>query len=587
VRWGLGLALLVLAWPGAAAAQDRGSEPPAIDPNSIFVKFEADATAPATVTGLGDRFAGRAGDDVAVVDLQPGESVAAKVDAYDRRADVVYAEPIYARTASLEAPDDPGFGSLWWPGVVGVVGGWSIYPGSYGATGGVSIAIVDTGIDSSHEDLAGRVAEGGASCTNPDRICVPLDGPSVDDQGHGTHVAGIAGAATGNGVGVVGLAFSSPLVPVKVLDRSGRGFDSAIANGITWAHEHGARVINLSLGGPLFSQTLCDAVGEAAAAGVLVVAAAGNGGLDRLRDSAPLYPAACPGAVGVAATAPDDSSPVWSNWDYPNVFVSAPGVEIYSTLPGGRYDVLSGTSMATPFVAALGALLLGQAPTRTAAEVKRILAKTSDKVGEAFGYYDVPYGGSPRGPDPFAVCGDCTWHPFYGYGRINVERALTGIPPEVTGIEPATGAFGTVVTVSGSDLESATSATVNGVPAEVTVVSSTEATVTVPPEAAGTGEITVTTPAGSAAASAAFHVLPRVASLEPTSAAVGDVVTVSGGGFAAVDAVAVGGVPVETFTLDSATRITITVPDGAVTGPVTVTTADGSATSDEPLTILP
>src|SRR5262249_59856544 len=130
------------------------------------------------------------------------------------------------------------------------------------------------------------------------------------------------------------------------------------------------------LGGTGFSQTLCDAVTSAINSGVVLVAAAGNSG-----NSVPLYPAACPGAIGVAASDSNDGTPSWSNYGSPNVFVSAPGVSIYSTYLNNSYATLSGTSMASPFLAGLVAVLKSQVTARTPAGIKNILATTSEKGG--------------------------------------------------------------------------------------------------------------------------------------------------------------------------------------------------------------
>src|SRR5439155_6733849 len=133
-------------------------------------------------------------------------------------------------------------------------------------------------------------------------------GSVADDNGHGTHVAGIAAALTNNNqTGIAGLAFNSPILPVKTLDSTGTGSYAAISSAIAWVASHGAKVINLSLGGYAYSSTLCDAVTSAVQAGVLVVAAAGND-----NTSQPLYPAACPGAVGVAATDTSDGKASFS-----------------------------------------------------------------------------------------------------------------------------------------------------------------------------------------------------------------------------------------------------------------------------------
>jgi subtilisin family serine protease len=175
-----------------------------------------------------------------------------------------------------------------------------------------------------------------------------------------------------------------------------------------WASQHGARVANVSIGGGAYSQTLCDAVTTALNAGTLVVASAGNNA-----SSAANYPAACPGAVGVAATDSSDSPAAFSNFGKPNVFVAAPGVSIYSTYKGGIYQSMSGTSMAAPFVTGIAALLFAQSPARTIAEVKTLLASTSDKIGGGYG------------ADPYATCTGCTWSSAYGYGRVNAYRALS------------------------------------------------------------------------------------------------------------------------------------------------------------------
>jgi Subtilase family len=201
-------------------------------------------------------------------------------------------------------------------------------------------------------------------------------------------------------------------MPVKVLDSAGNGTYASISAGIIWATDHGARLINLSLGSTAYSQTVCDAVTYAANAGAVVVAAAGNNGT-----STAFYPAACPGAIGVAATDSTDTRASFSKTSYPNVFVSAPGVSILSDFPGGGFKTDSGTSMATPLVSGIADLLLAQNPGRSVRDVRMMLAGTADKIGTT------TYGG-----DPYATC-VCSWNSQYGYGRINAYRALTEAPP--------------------------------------------------------------------------------------------------------------------------------------------------------------
>jgi subtilisin family serine protease len=172
-------------------------------------------------------------------------------------------------------------------------------------------------------------------------------------------------------------------------------------------------VINLSLGGP-YSQTDCDAVSTAERTyGALIVAAAGNDA-----SSAPVAPAGCAGAVGVAATTQADVPASFSNYGYPDVFVSAPGVAVYSSVWPDTYEAWSGTSMASPFVAGVASLRLGEYPSSTPADVRRVIASSSDKVG-----------GVSYSTDPFNTCAGCTWQSSYGYGRVDVAAALAAAVP--------------------------------------------------------------------------------------------------------------------------------------------------------------
>ena len=409
-----------LALASSASAKNGDLAAPPIASSTVLVKFATAAAAETAVLSFGDRVLGTTANDVHVLRIKAGASVAARIVAYERRGDVAYAEPNYIRSINLGAPNDTSYGSQWGLNAIGAVSGWSTYPGSYVATGGVKIAIIDTGI-AAHTDLEDASTGvdhvlGGASCiTGPNYNC--SSSAAVDDHGHGTHVAGIAAGLTNNARGIAGVAFNSSLIPVKVLAANGEGSDVDVANGILWAVAHGARVLNLSLGGTGDSATLCNAVANATSSGVLVVAAAGNEG-----SRTPSYPAACPGAIGIAATDSTGGSPDWSNWDAPNVFVSAPGASIYSThwtsAAGPTYASLSGTSMASPHVAGLAALLFSQAPTRSVADVKRLIAKTASKVGAT------RYPGHSYGTDPYGTCSGCTWHDYYGYGEIDAAEAL-------------------------------------------------------------------------------------------------------------------------------------------------------------------
>jgi len=225
------------------------------------------------------------------------------------------------------------------------------------------------------------------------------EGSCADDNGHGTHVAGTISANANNGTGVTGVAFNSPLSICKALGGPlGTGSTADVANCITWAHDKGAKVISMSLGGGT-STTLKNAVDYAwksgGANGSVLIAAAGNDG-----DATLNYPAAYPNVVSVAATDSSDARASFSNANA-DVEVAAPGVDILSTWNDGAYNTISGTSMATPHVAGVAAVIKGKNPSLTAAGVVSKLDASVDDLGAA-------------GRDQ-----------SFGFGRVNLQKAAT------------------------------------------------------------------------------------------------------------------------------------------------------------------
>ncbi len=282
----------------------------------------------------------------------------------------------------------------------------------------VTVAVIDTGVDAGHPDLAGVVLPGVTLLSSQSTGC-NADNAGTDDNSHGTHVAGIIAADSNNAVGIVGIAPNARILPIKALDCTGSGSISDIAQAIVYATDHGARIVNISLGSSSDTVTLQAAVQYAIDRGVLVVAAAGNCGtaLTRCLDTANLveYPAAYPGVLGVGATAPDDSIAPFSTQGA-QVGISAPGVRIVSTTPtyatyqsrrGSTpgYAAFSGTSQATPFVAGAAALLLGIDPTLTNVRVAKRLRSTADDLGAP-------------GADP-----------AFGAGRLDLLRAVVATLP--------------------------------------------------------------------------------------------------------------------------------------------------------------
>jgi subtilisin family serine protease len=276
---------------------------------------------------------------------------------------------VFVPLASAMQPNDAFVGQSWQLSSDAPMGIQTAWDQTTNA-GSVVVAVVDTGVDMSHPDLQGNF------WTNPGEIpgngidddhdgfvddvhgadFVNHDGDPRDDNGHGTHVAGIIGAHGNNGIGSAGVAWNVQIMPVKVLDSNASGDASTVAAGVRYAVAHGAQIVNLSLAGPGRSQDLENAIAEAQARGVLVVCAAGND--HQNIGTSPEYPAALPepNILAVAATAQGGGLSSVSNYGG-NVKLAAPGESIISTAMGGGYELRTGTSMASPAVAGAAALV--------------------------------------------------------------------------------------------------------------------------------------------------------------------------------------------------------------------------------------
>lgn len=356
--------------------------------SSILVKFKSSASASAiaaihkqngttvkqTISGIG----------VQEVSLPAGADVGATLKQFRSHADVAYAEPNFVAQRFL-TPNDTLYVKQWNLAKINAPAAWDVSQGGYGP-----IAIVDTGVDASHSDLSGEV-ETGYNFVNDTT-------DTNDDNGHGTHVAGIIAGTTNNSNGIASIGFKGSLIPVKVLDSTGTGTYGDVASGIIYAADHGAKIINLSLGGSSASQTLQSAVSYAEQKGVIIVAAAGNNG-----NSAAVYPADYAGVIAVSATTADDSLASFSSYGS-NIAVSAPGVGIISTYNNGGYATMSGTSMAAPEVAGLLGLALSHTQV-SASTILSDLEQSSDKVGA------YPYNANG-------------WNQYFGYGRIDAAKLL-------------------------------------------------------------------------------------------------------------------------------------------------------------------
>jgi thermitase len=397
------LLLALLLWPTALHSQDpfqhegdpEGNLLPRFDsaspyrPGQILVKFRTQTPPQQQKEALGAL-------NLPVLEVLPDlmiqrvavpegqEETAARALSEDPR--VEYAELDYVVHASI-IPNDTYFYLQWALPKIQAPAAWDQTTG----TSDVVVAIVDTGVDLSHPDLDGKIVAGWDF--------VHDDAIAQDDHGHGTHVAGIAAAESNNSQGVAGVSWGARIMPIKVLDDNGDGYYSDVAQGITYACDHGAQITNLSLGGSEYSATLADAVEEAYEDGCLMLAAAGNGGGNGVD-----YPARYPQVMAVAATNQSDVRAGFSDYG-PEVEVAAPGVDIWSTLWPHTYGWKQGTSMSTPYVAGLAALLWSVCPELANTGIRGVIESTAKDLG-------------PTG-----------WDPYYGHGRIDAEKAIEYASP--------------------------------------------------------------------------------------------------------------------------------------------------------------
>ena len=371
-------ALTVLALGAVATAASSASAAPARS-DSVLVKVDPDAGA-----------RGRA-DIADALDADATQKLMAGWTAYDLpdavtlpAARALLADTPAAGTISLdqkvhafETPNDTYFSYQWPLQAIHAPAGWDASTGA----APVTVAVIDTGVNTSQPDLAGRIWH------NPGEIA----GNGIDDDHngkvddavgwnfadwnnqvyssgdgdtHGTHVSGTIAAQRGNSAGIAGVADNARIMPLKFL-KPGGGSTSDAITAIQYAVANGAKVINASWGGPGFSQPLCDAVADAGTQGVLFVVAAGNDTADN--DTTSTWPANCPATnlISVAATDSSDALASFSNYGRTQVDLGAPGDTILSTLPGNSYGYKSGTSMAAPHVAGVAAVVLGKHPGLT------------------------------------------------------------------------------------------------------------------------------------------------------------------------------------------------------------------------------
>ncbi len=348
--------------------------------------------------------------NVHVIELPQQANLHAIAAALRRNRHIKFAEVDGVVPAGIY-PNDPRYPNEWHLPKVGAPAAWDLARGD-----GVTVAILDSGVDGSHEDFQGRLVPGWNFYDN--------NNDTSDVYGHGTAVAGIAGAAANNGLGVASVGYGARIMPIRVTDTSGYGYYSMMASGIIWAADGGARVANLSFLGVSISSTVDSAAQYMRGKGGVVVVSAGNTGAAR---SDPLRSS----LTAVAATDQLDARASFSSWgDY--VDVAAPGVGLWTTWNGGSYAGMSGTSASAPVIAGTYALILSAKSTLSPAALDDILFTTAVDLGSS------------------------GWDQEFGHGRVNAAAAVAKalqtsttdfVPPTVAITSPTGGSASGLVPV--------------------------------------------------------------------------------------------------------------------------------------------
>ena len=447
------LAISFLAYPVLAFEPDS-SKRPSYAPGELLVKYKSSVHAAATEfyrTQWDINILRRFKTTRAQYLKLPKEmTVKEALEIFKDDPNVEYAEPNYYRHSSF-TPDDTYFDRQWGlhntgqnvNGASGTADADIGAPEAWDITtdgGTFVIAVVDTGVDYSHPDLydniwsnTGEIPDNGLDDDGNGYVddvrgwdFVSNDNAPMDLNDHGTHVAGIAAAKGNNAIGITGVCWAANIMPLRFLDENGIGTVADEISAIDYAMENGAHIINASFGSYADSKFEYDAISSANSAGILFVAASGNDSLNN--DASPFYPASynLANIISVTATDQDDNLSLFSNYGAASVDVGAPGENILSTIPGAGYQFARGTSMATPHVAGLAALIWEDNPGLTHIEIKSIILNSVETKASLYGK-------------------------VVTNGRIDASNAFADLPPQAPVGLGATPVSGSQISLSWTD----------------------------------------------------------------------------------------------------------------------------------------